>query len=527
MKAGARLNLNAWDKRLRKYIDRVGLFVVAAVVILEVAVLYSRLGYSDFYDEGVYLQSARMMVRGYHLYTTIFDSQPPLWLPLVYSSFRLGGLNLFAAQSLIGVTALMTTIAAALSARQLAGWGAAGLAAGAVFFSPMEVWLTRVSPEIPAIALGTAAMAFAIRYTRRGSHISLGFAAILVTCSLLVKLLGLFTVPALILLVGARQWELADISWPQKGKLFLKENLFVLAIATIIIVGSMFEFGPTNVWRQAVEFHWSARSVSWVDSLAHRSDSVASVFLDDGLLGILALFAILSIYAGPVGIALIGWIFFTIFGLLSQQPLYEHHLVVLIPPIAVAGALGWEYLPRFAERLRNRWNGTPKAELTNALVLLVDVTVILLLLSAFVVRIADTITNPIPLYRSDLAAAQMIRRLTTPNETILTDAPGIAFLADRDVPPELADTSFLRIATGYLTLGDVVAYSDRRDVRLVLLWSGRLASIPGMKQWLSAKFPYHRVLGHRRELYMIEFDSPTAKALSTAGMSPVQAHRGE
>ena len=497
------MNLNDSDNRLRRYTDTIGLFVVAAVVILELAVLYASLGYSDFYDEGVYLQSARMMVRGYHLYTAIFDSQPPLWLPLIYCSFRLGGLNLFAAQSLIAVTGLMTTIAAAFATRQLAGWGAAGLAAGAVFFSPMEVWLPRVSPEIPAIALGTVAMAFAIRYVRRGSYISLCFAAILVACSILVKLLGLFTLPALILMVGARHWELAGISWSQKGKLLLKDALFVLGISTIIIIACMLEFGLMNVWRQAVEFHWSARSALFAGSIAHRSKFVASVILGDGLPGMIALFAILSIYAGPEGIALIGWIFFTTAGLLSQQPLYEHHLVVLIPPIAIAGAVGWEYIPRFGERLRNRWDGTPKADLTNALILFMDVTLILLLFSAFGVCIATTIANPRPLYRSDVAAAQMIRRLTTPNETILTDAQGIAFLADRDVPPELTDTSFLRIAAGYLTLGDVVAYSERRDVRLVLLWSGRLASIPGMKQWLDENFPYHRALGDDHELYMV------------------------
>jgi hypothetical protein len=365
-----------------------------------------------------------MMVRGYHLYRTIFDSQPPLWLPLIYCSFRLGGPNLFAAQSLIAVTGLMAMIAAACATRQLAGWGAAGLAAGAVVFSPMEVWLPRVSPEIPAIAFGTVAMAFAIHYYRRGSYISLCLAAILVTCSILVKLLGLFTLSALILMVGARQWESAAIGWSQKGRLIIKETLLVIGIATIITGGFMLEFGPMNVWRQAVEFHWAARSALGVDSMAQRSNSIASVILGDGLPGVLALFSILSIFAGPAGIALMGWIFFSIIGLLAQHPLYEHHLVVLIPPIAIAGAVGWEYIPRLGERLRNRWDGTAKADLANALILFVDVTVILVFFAAFGVRIASAIANPLPVYPSDIAAARMIQQLTTPNETILTDAPG-------------------------------------------------------------------------------------------------------
>src|SRR6516225_230324 len=56
--------------------------------------------YDDLYDAGNYLESARMMIRGGHLYSTIFDSQPPLWLPLVASSFRLFGNDFFAGQLL-------------------------------------------------------------------------------------------------------------------------------------------------------------------------------------------------------------------------------------------------------------------------------------------------------------------------------------------------------------------------------------------------------------------------------------------
>jgi 4-amino-4-deoxy-L-arabinose transferase-like glycosyltransferase len=504
MKVCSRLHLSDYGNQLRRYSDEVGAFLVLAILIYEVAALYSGIGYyDDFYDEGVYLQSARMMLRGYHLYWTIFDSQPPLVLPLIYCSFRLFGVNFFVAQSVIAAISLMTTLIVALATRQLTGWGGAGLAAGAVVFTPMALWLSRtVTPIIPAIALSTAAMALAIRYVHHGSQISLCLAAILVTCSILTKLLGLFTLPALILMVGARHWITAGISPFQKVKLLLKDASFVFGIATILTVGLVLKFGPADVWRQAVEFHWSARSAFKADSIAHRLTAVASASMADGLLGGLTLLAVLSIFAGPEGIALAGWILFTVIGLVVHHPLYKHHLAILIPPIAIAGGVGWNHLPRLGERLRSRWDGAVTAHITRAFVVLVDVVMILLLLATFGEDIAAAIAWPHPqLFPSDIAAAQMIRRLTKPNETILTDAQGIAFLADRDVPPELTDTSFLRIDTGYLTLRDVIAYSDRRNVRLVLLWTGRLASIPGMTQWVTKRFPYHRTLGTNHDLY--------------------------
>ena len=417
MTACSRLDLLACGHRLRKYSDRAGVFVVAAVLIFEAAALYLGLGYhDDFYDAGVYLQSARMMLRGYHLYGTIFDSQPPLWLPLIYCSFRLFGPNLFAAQSVVAAMGVIATLAAALATRQLAGWGAAALTAAAIAFSPLELRLSAtISPEIPTIALGTAAMAFAIRYVRQGSRISFCLAAILVTCSILVKLLGLFTLPALILMFGARHWNAAGISRSQKGKRLLTDALFVFGIATILTIGFLFEFGPANVWQQAVEFHWSARSALEADSIPHQATIVASVIAGDGLLAALTLFGVLSILVGLEGTALVGWILFAAVGLLYQQPLFIHHLVILIPPIAIAGGVGWNLIPKIAERLRNRRDGAVTGHIIGVLAVLVDLTVILLLLSTCGFRIAAEIANPRPpVPLSHIAAAQMIQRQTTP-----------------------------------------------------------------------------------------------------------------
>jgi hypothetical protein len=86
---------------------------------------------------------------------------------------------------------------------------------------------------------------------------------------------------------------------------------------------------------------------------------------------------------------------------------------------------------------------------------------------------------------------------------MLTDAQGIAFLAHRDVPPGLTDTSFTRISTGYLSPQQVIDYCTRYHIRAALLWTGRLKQMPEVEAWLRAQFPRHQSFGDGRELYFL------------------------
>jgi hypothetical protein len=199
----------------------------------------------------------------------------------------------------------------------------------------------------------------------------------------------------------------------------------------------------------------------------------------------------------------------TAIGLLFHQPLFEHHLVMLIPPIAIAGSVGWARLSDIAKKT-HRWNNLLSIMLSAGLPLLVDAGILALLVIALAHRpdSRDVAAWQSASLAPDHAAAQTIARLTAPNDTIVTDAQGIAFLANRDVPPELTDTSFVRIATGYLTLPEVIAYTQRADVRLLMLWSGRLATLPGMRHWAASHFPYHASFGAGRELYSMRPIAP-------------------
>jgi hypothetical protein len=87
---------------------------------------------------------------------------------------------------------------------------------------------------------------------------------------------------------------------------------------------------------------------------------------------------------------------------------------------------------------------------------------------------------------------------------IITDDQGLAFLAARDVPPGLTDTSYTRISTGYLQAREVIDQAEQYKVSLVLFWTGRLSSMPEVVEWAEKRFPLRIELGGGRILFMLE-----------------------
>ena len=115
---------------LRRYLEhrmlRVAGFLV--VVVVMAAPAYRNLGqYSDFYDGGVYLESARMAAAGYAPYREIFVSQPPVWLELIRCSFTVFGQNVCAAQLLTVTALVITTVAVGTVVLDGGVWLGAGL----------------------------------------------------------------------------------------------------------------------------------------------------------------------------------------------------------------------------------------------------------------------------------------------------------------------------------------------------------------------------------------------------------------
>jgi hypothetical protein len=91
---------------------------------------------------------------------------------------------------------------------------------------------------------------------------------------------------------------------------------------------------------------------------------------------------------------------------------------------------------------------------------------------------------------------------TAPGEAVITDDQFAAALADRSTPPELVDTSQVRVLSGDLTAAEVERIAERSDVRAMLLATDRLVKLPGLRDWLRQRYPVVRQIDPERRLYL-------------------------
>jgi hypothetical protein len=221
-----------------------------------------------------------------------------------------------------------------------------------------------------------------------------------------------------------------------------------------------------------------------------------------------------------IGWSALGWLVLTLIGLLIQHPLFTHHVVALIPPLALAAGIGAGALWKLGRRLQVRQVQVREASVRSddyandyaqdyGWAMGIALCTACIILFAAVCRgglAGRTDQQWILAYwrppAADLEIAAELRRLTGKADFIVTDAPGIAFWSGREVPPWLADTSLKRIDNHYLATAEVKSEVERYRVKAVLLWTGRLERLPGLTAWLEQTFPTRRGYGANGVLYL-------------------------
>lgn len=88
--------------------------------------------------------------------------------------------------------------------------------------------------------------------------------------------------------------------------------------------------------------------------------------------------------------------------------------------------------------------------------------------------------------RQEQKVLSLVQKETHPGDFVVSDEPMLAFATERQTPPMLADTSFLRIKSGFLT--DEQAINSSRDARMVIFWAQRLKSLPRYRRWVQSNF---------------------------------------
>jgi len=519
----------------------------------------------DFQDEGAYWQSLKAMAAGYPLFSVAFSSQPPFFLLGLFPFYQLFGGTIVAARLGVALYSLLGLAAVYYIGRATAGRWAGLLACALLAVDPLYLAESRtLQAEAPSAGLALAGVALAAvamgqagagrrwRAAASGVAIGLGVLTKLFDVAALVPAALYLAAPLFAALRGAEGrlpaprradiWRALRLAGPD---LLLLGAGFVVACAAVLT-----PFLPVRelAYDQVVRFHQVAEHTNalgktgWRANLGTIRDTVLSFYALPYLL--LALTGVaLAVWRRAWTLAPpLAWLAISLGLLVRQTPLIWHHVVLLAPLLAiVAGAalpLALTLHPQplslegkgehpalqpplsraresRVDRRRSRgatpqrsagWRG--EGLLAYALLVLVGVSALAGLWSSVEADRSRVDTNPPPAAVQRRMAA-VLQDSTRPGEFVVTDGQYIAGLAGRSVPPELVDTSLVRIQVGQLDpryfslrrLEDIIA---RDRVRTILFATGRLgptAHMPGFRPWVRRRYRLVARFGKDGELY--------------------------
>ncbi len=208
------------------------------------------------------------------------------------------------------------------------------------------------------------------------------------------------------------------------------------------------------------------------------------------------------------------WGILCILVLAAQVPLFSHHLALIPPPFILAVALLPELMQeehgtRHEERkdLKETRSGGNVFSPSPALLGRkprggAGVIPVVLLGIAFITSFLQqnaAIQHP---PADVMQVANDLSVLTQPGDLVVTDDQMIAVLADREIPAPLVDTSNVRIASGALTMQEVVKVAADPRVTALIWYSGRFDHLPGLRDWVTRNFIRVIDYGGGRALYL-------------------------
>jgi len=452
----------------------VGGTVITAAGFLTLQLWLIHAGSRD-YDEGVYWQSIRAMLRGEPLFRSVFASQPPAFyyvlLPFYAISHSLGALRLTVlCFAIAGIAAIY------LGGRLVAGPAAALVAVILLAGSPLYIQEAAiVQADMPAVAMMVVAVAIMIAANRqqgRRASILAMLAGLAFATALGLKLLAaVAVVPLLLYLLMPRRRPLRVIAGFAAGT--------VLGVLIILIPAFA---SPSTAYDDLVAGHLLAGQATHAGITANlrqllqpRELPLIVLAVAGSLVGV--------VRRDPRILAPLAWSIAATAAVLAYQPLFPHHLLLLTPALALTAAVGFDVVTSW----RPARVGVAAAV----------VTVVAVIGLGFGFRDAQRSLIPNG-HGAGLAAA--VRPATKPGDYVISDNPFAVALAGRDVPGPLVDTSHERTLAGLLTVADLDAARVNYSVKVVLTDGGRLQSVPGFSDWLATH--YHLVGSVGRDAYL-------------------------
>ncbi len=491
-----------------------GWIALAACVVALMLALQTLQGRSVDYDEGVYWQSLRAMANGHPLFGSVFSSQPPLFLLSVYPFYMVFGQSLSAARLALVFFSLAGVTGTYVAGRALGHRTIGAVACLLLSLDPLyEHGAHTLQAELPSIALQVWAVACAVlamRATGRRRGWLAACAGVLLGCALLTKLFAIAAFVPIVLYLSApfaRRWLDDDGSLKQPPWRLIQEDdlrqiaptLGLLAaglLGVIVFILLPFVGQLGTVYDQVVRFHLVARQT--MSHPLRENFQLIGVMLLAAPLIYLAMLAVLVIAWRRmwVSVPLILWAIAAFVTLAQQQPMWEQHIVLLSPALALIGGCGAFAAWRVFTAGRQRTG--------------LAITLILLVLAGgagLAINWPRNARANAPTAR-ELEMAIALQSVSAPDEVVLSDDQYVAALANRDLPPQLVDISGLRIISGFLTAAQLEDFIIRNRIRVILFASGRFNSrfdlLPGFRAWVAQHYTQVATFGHDGALFLLE-----------------------
>lgn len=432
------------------------------------------------YDEGVYYASLRSLAHGHLLYAQIYHAQPPYFLPLLLPFYLLGGHSLIATRAGVLLYSLVGIAAMGWLTNTLWGKTASYIAMIWLAIDPVYVALSiAVQAEVPALAFMLIAVASAAYFRKTQQSIWAIVTGIALVVSMGIKL---FTVPSIVpigffLLEPYFSLWRPQQHWTSNIRECYRQALpMIVPLAIGITIGMipLIAFilpAPAAAYQQIIGLHARA-TTAYADARGQNVPLFLSIWWEGAVVIIAALNAWqLWRKRQRDGMVLVIWGTLSIVVLAIQTPLFDHHLVLIVPPFIAAACCIQENLLHLQ----------PKSLLYWSLAAILSV--------AFIAhdRIIPT-ANSLTTERKIVTMVIILQNFTTPDQQIITDDQLPVALAQRSIPPALDDTSLVRIRSGALTAQDVITQAQQPSVAAILWESGRFDILPGLKTWVEQHF---------------------------------------
>jgi hypothetical protein len=457
---------------------RLGLIVLLALAIPSRVLNLD--AFAGKFDEGIRGAQLMLMAAGYRPFRDIFASQGPLSLQLFYPTYMLFGQTLGAARLAPALCSIVGIVVAAWAARQAGGLVAAAVTGLLLTVSPIFLKNSRLAlVEVPSLVPAIAAVGAALVYGRSGDRRWLAASGVLMALALAIKPMAapaLLPIGLVILLRGpGRLTERLT-----GGLLFL---LVLVAVFGLIVLA----VGPSAVYDQMVRFRIASRQVEgW--SLKENWAAISGEIADEQLVipaATIVAGLLLLISDWRVGVPLVGWVLGSLGLLLVYSPLQFKHAVILLPPMALLiGAACGEGWRRWEQRRpgdRLVW-GIAGVGLALGAWYLVSLPKIVDLDRRLVAGMPET--RP----ESFDDEIRLLPAITAPSDFVIVDEPAVAFSSRRLVPPNLVDTSTVRIRSRSLDASDVIAAAQQYDVKALFLFSDGLRTLKPFSDWVDDQY---------------------------------------